>query len=69
MATKALLIKAILVPTLTYAILVWGTASKTQLNRLTVIQSRAARYASGLPWYVSNRVIERDLKVFPLGDQ
>jgi len=69
MATKALLIKAILGPTLTYAIQVWGTASKTRLNRLRVIQSRAARHAFGLPWYVRNRVIERDLKVVPLGDQ
>jgi len=58
MATKALLIKDILGRTLTYAIQVWETASKTQLNRLRVIQ-----------YNVSNQVIERDFKVVPLGDQ
>jgi len=43
---------------------------QSQLNRLSVVQSRRdARHASGLPWYVTNQVIERDLKVTPLGDQ
>jgi len=69
MSSKALLIKAILSPTWNYAIQVRGTAAKSQLNRLSVVQSRAARHASGLPWYVTNKAIERDLKVTPLGDQ
>ena len=43
-------------------------ATRTHVRRVQVLQSKYIRFATGAPWYVSNRQIHEDLGVPLFGD-
>ena len=55
--------KAILKPIWTYGVQLWGSASKSNIEILEIFQSKVLRKITDAPWYVSNAVLKRDLKV------
>ena len=63
---KLFLYKAILKPIRTYGVQLWGTASKSIIDILERFQSIVLRIITDAPWYVSNTVIRRDLRVLPV---
>jgi hypothetical protein len=60
---KVLIYKAIIKPIWTYGIQLWGSASASNIELLQRFQSKALRCLANAPWYVTNQVIHRDLKV------
>jgi len=50
-------------PLMDYACPVWRSASRTQVRRLQVLQSKCIRLVTGAPWYLSKRQIHDDLGV------
>jgi hypothetical protein len=46
-----------------YASPAWRSIARTHDRRLQVLQSKCLRFATGAPWYVSNRQIHEDLGV------
>jgi hypothetical protein len=60
---KLLLYKTILKPIWTYGIQLWGTASTSNVEILERFQAKALRQIVNAPWYVSNAVIRRDLRM------
>ncbi|KAH8285528.1 hypothetical protein KR054_010553, partial [Drosophila jambulina] len=65
---KMAIYKAILCPIWKYAFQIYGTAAKSNLNKIRVAQAKILRKISGVPWYIRNRDIERNLKVPKVGD-
>ena len=61
--SKLLIYKAILKPTWTYGIQLWGTASTSNIEILQRFQNVVLRAMVNAPWYVPNNVIENDLQV------
>jgi hypothetical protein len=57
---KLVLYKSIIRPVMTYASVVWGHASASQLNKLQVIQNRFLRTAFNSPWFVRNNQLHRE---------
>jgi hypothetical protein len=57
---KLVLYKSIIRPVMTYASVVWGHASASQLNKLQVIQNRFLRSAFNSPWFVRNNQLHRE---------
>ena len=51
-----------------YPCLAWGSAARTQVRRLQVLQSMFLHLVTGAPWYLSNRQIREDLGVPLLAD-
>jgi hypothetical protein len=60
---KLLLYKTILKPIWTYGILLWETASTSNIKILERFQSKALRMIVDAPWYVPNNHIRRDLQM------
>ena len=47
----------------TYGIQLWGTASNSNIEILQLLQSKTLGSLINAPWYVTNEVIHRDLKI------
>ena len=60
---KITLYKTIIKPVWTYGIQLWGTASNSNIEILQCFQSKTLRSLINAPWYVTNEVIHRDLKI------
>lgn len=60
---KLLIYKTILKPIWTYGIQLWGTASNSNIEILQRFQSKVLRIITDAPWYVTNEILHRDLKV------
>ncbi len=60
---KLLIFKTVLRPAWTYGIELWGSARKSNLNRLQVLQSKILRVIVDAPFYVSNLTLHRDLNI------
>jgi len=58
-----LLYKQLIRPMMDYACPAWGSAARSHVRRLQVLKSKCLRFATGAPWYVSNRQINEDLGV------
>jgi len=56
-------VQAILKPTWTYGVQMWGSASNFNIDIVKRFQSKVLRIITDAPWYVPNTVIRRDLKV------
>lgn len=52
----------VLMPIWTYGIQLWGSASTSNIEILQRFQSKTLRKIAAAPWYVSNKVIQRDLQ-------
>lgn len=63
MESKLMIYKSILKPIWTYGIQLWGSASKSNLSILQRFQSKVLRMIANAPWYVTNDIIARDLKM------
>jgi hypothetical protein len=61
--SKVLLYKTIIKPIWTYAIELWGCASKSHIAKLQRCQSKILRMITNAPWYVTNQTLHDDLKV------
>ena len=61
--TKILLYKTLLMPIWTYGIQLWGTAKKSNTNRIQTFQSITLRIMTNAPPYVSNHTLHTDLKI------
>jgi hypothetical protein len=60
-SNKLLLYKTVLKPIWTYGILLWGTASTSNIEILERFQSKTLRIIVNAPWYVPNTLIRSDL--------
>jgi len=60
---KLLVYKVILKPVWTYGILLWGTASNSNLEILERFLSKVLRILTDAPRYVPNTTIKRDLQI------
>ncbi|KAL1123050.1 hypothetical protein AAG570_002138 [Ranatra chinensis] len=60
---KLTIYKSILKPTWTYGIELWGSAKKSNINKIQSFQSKTLRTILDAPWYVSNRTIHSDLNI------
>jgi hypothetical protein len=60
---KCLLYTACVRPIMTYASVVFAHASKSNINKLQVIQNRFLRRATGCPWFVRNVDLHRDFNL------
>jgi hypothetical protein len=58
-----LLYKQLIRPMMDYACHTWRSAARSHVRRLQLLQSKCLRFATGAPWYVSNRQIHEDLGV------
>lgn len=61
-----LLYTSLVRPLLTYAAPVWGTANKTHMHRLQVLQNKFLRTATNAPWFVRNQQLHQELGILPL---
>ena len=60
---KLKIYKAIIKPTWTYGITLWGTSAMSHTNKLESLQSKIPRTIVNAPWYVRNEDIRKDLKI------
>jgi hypothetical protein len=63
---KLLLYKALLKPIWSYGIQLWGTESTSNIEILERFQAKALRVIAAAPWYISNAMLHRDLRVAPV---
>ncbi|KAL1123883.1 hypothetical protein AAG570_001653 [Ranatra chinensis] len=54
---------AILKPTWAYGVEVWGSAKKSNLDRIQAFQSKVLRTILDTPWYMSDRTTHHDLNI------
>jgi hypothetical protein len=66
---KVLIYKAILKPTWTYGIELWGCAKPSNTKIVQAFQLKTLRRITGAPWYVSNKTIHEDLNVPYITDE
>lgn len=57
---------AIIRPMMTYASEAWGTAAKTHLHKMEVVQMKALRMAVNAPWFVRNSQILQETTIPPI---
>jgi hypothetical protein len=62
-SNKVLIHKTILKPIWTCGVQLWGTVSTSKIGILERFQSKAVYMVVDAPWYVSNTVIRRDLRI------
>jgi hypothetical protein len=55
--------KIILTPIWTYGIILWGSASTSNIEILERFQSKALRTITDAPWYVPNVILRQDLRL------
>jgi hypothetical protein len=60
---KLLIYKAVLKPIWTYGIQLWGTTSNSNIEILERFQSKVLWLIVDAPWYVSNSVTRKDLRI------
>lgn len=58
---KLILYKAVLKPIWTYGIQLWGTSSKSNIAILQRFQAKVLRAITDSPWYLTNKILHRDL--------
>ncbi len=56
----------VVLPSITYGILIWGSCGKTMFNELERIHARAAKVIFGLDWYTSGKDVLAKVKWFTL---
>ncbi|KAL7724356.1 hypothetical protein ACLKA6_003001 [Drosophila palustris] len=61
LTAKVRLFKAIISPTLTWGLNIWGTACNSSIKKIESCQSKILRRIVGSPWYVRDVTIYRDL--------
>lgn len=66
--TKTLLYKSLIRSVITYGIPVWGTAAKTNLNHIQIVQNKLLRIITDAPFYVRNDTLHRDRKMPKIQD-
>lgn len=57
------LYKSMVLPIMTYAAPIWGTAADSKLSQLQRVQNRALRTATRAPWFVRNADLHRDAQL------
>lgn len=57
------LYKALVLPIMTFAAPIWGSADKSHLDALQRVQNKALRAATKVPWFVRNDDLHRDAKL------
>jgi hypothetical protein len=62
-SSKLLAYKVVLEPIWTYGLQLWGTASTSNIEILERFQSKALRMITDAPWYVTNALLRRDLRI------
>jgi hypothetical protein len=60
---RILIYKVILKPIWIYGFQLWGTTSNSNITILERFQSKVLRLIVDAPWYVSNSVIRKDLRI------
>lgn len=50
-------------PIISYASPAWATMNITQKRKLQTFQNKTLRHITGAPWFISNEIIRRDLKI------
>jgi hypothetical protein len=60
---KLLIYKVILKPIWTYGIQLWGTTSNSNIKILERFQSKVLQLIVNAPWYVTNSIIHKDLRI------
>ncbi|GAB0086348.1 hypothetical protein DMENIID0001_003970 [Sergentomyia squamirostris] len=68
LANKLLLYKTVITPVWTYGIQLWGSAAASTVDILERFQNRMLRTIVDAPWYVTNRLIRKDLNVKSVKD-
>lgn len=63
---KILIYKNIIISIWSYGIQLWGTASLSNISIIQRFQNKMLRCIVNVPWYVPNKVIEKDLCVVPV---
>lgn len=66
---KLLIYKSIIRPIWTYGAEIWGSAAKTNVNIIQRFQSKVLRTICGAPNYVTNNVIQQDLRIPTVEEQ
>ena len=61
--TKISIYNLLLKPIWSYGIQLWGTAKKTNTNKIQIFQSKVLRLITNAPPYVSNYTLHNDLKI------
>jgi hypothetical protein len=64
----AMLYKQLVRPMMDYACPAWRSAARSHVRKLQVVQYKCLRLATGAPWYVSNRQLQKDLGVLLFAD-
>lgn len=64
----SLIYQSILRPVITYGCIIWGTTSKTNLNKVQTFQNKILRIAVNAPWYMRNTQIHRELGIPTIED-
>ena len=64
--TKLLVYNAFIRPLMTYASPVWAFISKTNMNRLQVVQNKAFRIIGGYDWYTRTEQLHFDNEILML---
>jgi hypothetical protein len=63
---KTLIHKVVLRPVWPYGIELWGCASTSNIEILQRYKSKTLRLITQAPWYVTNRILHRDLDIAPV---
>ena len=63
LTNKIMMYKSIIRPAITYGCEIWGSCTKTRLNRIQVLQNKILRTATNAPWFVRNNQIHNDLGI------
>lgn len=63
LSNKILIYKAIIRPVWSYGAEVWGSAKKSNLQRMQTLQSKILRRITNCPYYVSNHTLHKDLNI------
>jgi hypothetical protein len=63
---KKLLYTAIIRPIWTYGGSIWGSASKTNINKIQILQNRILRIMTAAPWYVRNDTYYTTYRPIPI---
>jgi hypothetical protein len=61
LSNKLLIYKAILKPTWTYGIELWGSASSSNIAKIQRHQSKLLRFITNAPWFFTKQTLHQDL--------
>lgn len=60
---KVLLYKCVLKPVCSYGMQLWGTAARSNIKILERFQAKVLRILVSAPWFATNNIIRKDLKI------